>query len=393
MKRSKLHLYLVLIALLAALFVLSCGGGSGGGDEPGDCNTNADCEITEYCETSAEDCEGVGECVTMPTACFDVWDPVCGCDGTTYGNACEAGAAGVSVAYSGVCIVDPGCSSNADCEATEYCETADGDCGSVGECLTMPAVCTTEDTPICGCDLTTYDNACFAAKAGVSVASTEECPTVSGCIDNADCEVTESCQKSEGDCGGVGECVAMPAACPNVWNPVCGCDDSTYSNACEAEAAGVSIAYSGQCIVDTGCSDNVDCEATEYCETADGDCASVGECVTMPAVCTTEDAPVCGCNLTTYDNECLAAAAGVSVASTEECPAVSGCIDNSDCEATEYCGKDLNNCGGVGVCETKPLLCLDVWDPECGCNGTTYGNACEAGAVGVSIASTGACPP
>jgi hypothetical protein len=44
-----------------------------------------------------------GTCAPKPEACTFVFDPVCGCDGQTYGNACIAASSGVSVEFPGEC--------------------------------------------------------------------------------------------------------------------------------------------------------------------------------------------------------------------------------------------------------------------------------------------------
>lgn len=65
------------------------------------------------------------------------------------------------------------------------------------------------------------------------------------------CETGEFCRRTIGDmCGAAdapGICSPIPEMCTMDYNPVCGCDDQTYSNECAANAKGVSASYAGEC--------------------------------------------------------------------------------------------------------------------------------------------------
>lgn len=69
-----------------------------------------------------------------------------------------------------------------------------------------------------------------------------------------------------------------------------------------------------------------------------------------------------------------------------------GCLSDRDCRKSDYCATDVGACGGRGVCRARPQICTRIYSPVCGCDERTYGNACEAAAAGVSVASKGACP-
>ncbi len=75
---------------------------------------------------------------------------------------------------------------------------------------------------------------------------------------------------------------------------------------------------------------------------------------------------------------------------------VCGGPEDLACASDEYCHfeEEVNSCGPVGTlgtCVPKPEVCIAVYDPVCGCDGETYGNACKAHVVGVNVAAHTGC--
>ncbi len=167
-----------------------------GGREPQACGKG------EYCSSKPGKCPDRhrGRCAAIPEACTKVYAPVCGCDGVTYGNDCEAAAAGVSVASKGECEPKPSfcggiagipCPPGQQCvdNPSDGCDPQNGgaDCGGI--CIEAPPTHT-----FCG------------GIAGI------QCPDTEQCVDDPN----DSCDPKQGgaDCGGI--CVAAGEACGDV---------------------------------------------------------------------------------------------------------------------------------------------------------------------------------
>jgi len=188
-----------------------------------DCDETRPCPDGEYCKLPAGKCldafeTQVGICVRIHDNCN--WPvsylPICGCDGETYGNECEVDESGTSVAYEGHCELamrqvdlSP---TNPDLPCPEkQCLGPNGECGDVVNCFADP------------CDV---QNEC----------AYEECEAnyCGGC--HHVCSQNINGTKFSDD-----------IFCASVWKPVCGDDNNTYSNNCEANKVNVNVAYEGEC--------------------------------------------------------------------------------------------------------------------------------------------------
>jgi len=300
-----------------------CGSPVCGGDTGLVCEDESFCEIPAGCDEAQ-----VGYCQEIPEVCSDELAPVCGCDGVTYANNCQRLGAGAPLDHPGACVQVPvACSVNTDCGPDEFCsqETKYEDtCETIGQCEPRPMACPRTADPVCGCDGNTYSNECEANASGTSADQPGACKPPAGATCGGEyqllCNDDEVCLlKSTGICEEfpVGSCVPE-AECKDDYDPVCGCDDNTYNNACYAILAEVQIASVGECGSPETCGgiDGVICGKGEICLFKPVKVCEEfpeGRCILEPTKCKETYDPVCGCDGNTYDNACKAALAEVQV--------------------------------------------------------------------------------
>lgn len=225
--------------------------------------------------------------------------------------------------------------------------------------------------------------------AGTDAGEREDAQVVGeSCGSDSECRAG-FCDFPDDACGGgeLGVCDTPADLCPLDCPGVCGCDGRFYCNTCLAHANSIDVAADDRSCRAGSCRP-MDARGMGDCDLAFGFAWNGVRCATVSGCSCIGDE--CGA---LYDRSEACELAYDGCADEPAPGATCGTIAGLVCNREEYCDYDPSCTipDAAGTCMRRPEVCSGLYDPVCGCDGRTYGNACNAASAGMDVASMGEC--